>query len=85
MQNDKYSELLNIKTLQVNEKNIEHAMRNITDDARRYSAEVVSLRDQLASITKDREEEKELLNQKLSSLEEQYTAYQSQAIEKEEQ
>ena len=37
-------------------------MRNIADDARRYTAEAVSLRDQLKSITKDREEEKELLN-----------------------
>ena len=61
-QNDIYAEILNIKTLQINEKNIEHALRNTAEDARRYSSEVVSLRERLNAQIKDREEEKELLN-----------------------
>ena len=70
--------------MQVTDKNIEHAVRNLSDDCKRFSNEVVALRDQLHTCQKDRDEEKQLLSQKLNSLEEQYNVLQRQAIDKEE-
>ena len=47
-------------------------MRNLADDAKRYSQELVTYRDKCIAMERDRDEERRLLNQKVSSLEEQY-------------
>ena len=75
-QNELYGDLLNIRSISVNKNTIEHALRNLTEDAKRYSAEMVQYRDKYYSCEKDREEERLLLNQKVASLEEQYTSLQ---------
>ena len=67
------AEILNIRTMKT-DKNIEYALRNLADDNKRYSEDIVSLRDQLYNVQKDKEEERLLLKQKLSSLEEQYSS-----------
>lgn len=80
-----YSEILNIRSMPTGSSSIEHALRNLTEDCKRYSNEMVAYRDKYHNLERDRDEERKLLNQKVSSLEEQYAALQKQAIDKEEE
>ena len=41
-----YADILNIRTMK-SDKNIEHAMRNLAADCKRFSNDIVDLRDQL--------------------------------------
>mmetsp|Transcript_5721 Transcript_5721/g.6858 ORF Transcript_5721/g.6858 Transcript_5721/m.6858 type:complete len:144 (+) Transcript_5721:113-544(+) len=66
----KYGEILNIRSMTLSENTLEHAMKNAVDDARRYSQEMISYRDKFNQLEKDRDEERLLLNQKVTSLEE---------------
>ena len=82
---DLYSEILNIRSMQVGHNTIELALRNLADDCKRYSSEMVTYRDKYHTLERDRDEERKLLNQKVASLEEQYASLQKQAIDKEEE
>lgn len=44
-QNDVYGELLNIRSISIGKNTIEHALRNLTEDTKRYSTEMVQYRD----------------------------------------
>lgn len=46
---------------------------------------MIQYRDKYHALEKDRDEERKLLNQKVSSLEEQYAAVQKEAIDKDEE
>lgn len=84
-QSDVYSEILNVRSMHISQNTIEHALRNLADDCRRYSSEMVAYRDKYHSLERDRDEERKLLNQKVASLEEQYASLQKHAIDKEEE
>ena len=84
-QSELYSDILNVRSMQVGHNTIELALRNLADDCKRYSSEMVAYRDKYHALEKDRDEERKLLNQKVASLEEQYAALQKQAIDKEEE
>ena len=73
-QEEIYGEILNIRSIQIGQNTIEYALKNLADDCKRYSAEMVQYRDKYHSLEKDREEERKLLNQKVKSLEEQYAS-----------
>lgn len=75
-QDQRYGEILNVHSLSVSADSIEVAMKNATDDARRFHQEMVNYRDSLMNLEKDRDEERLLLNQKVGSLEESYAALQ---------
>ena len=80
-----YGEALNIRTMQIGQNTIEYAIKNLADDCKRYSQEMVQYRDKYHALEKDRDEERTLLNQKVRSLEEQYTSLQKEALDKEEE
>ena len=71
-QGEIYGEILNIRSMSLGQNTVEHALRNLADDAKRYSQELVTYRDKCITMERDRDEERRLLNQKVSSLEEQY-------------
>ena len=74
--NELYSDILNIRSMQVGQNTIEYALRNLSDDCKRYSSEMISYRDKYHQLEQDRDEERKLLNQKVASLEEQYATLQ---------
>ena len=67
-QGELYGDILNIRSMQVGQNTIEHALRNLADDCKRYSSEMVAYRDKFHNLEKDRDEERQLLNQKVASL-----------------
>lgn len=84
-QGEVYGEILNIRSMQIGQNTIEYALKNLADDCKRYSQEMIQYRDKYHALEKDRDEERKLLNQKVSSLEEQYAAVQKEAIDKDEE
>ena len=61
-QNTQYCDILSIRSMTVGQNTIEYAIRNLVDDSKRYSQEMVSYRDRLHQVEKDRDEERLLLN-----------------------
>lgn len=74
-QNERYSEMLDIKTSTPCESSIELAIRATTEGLASHKEEAQQLKDLMLSLERERDEEKRFLTHKVQSVEEQLTNY----------